>query len=134
MAIAMEQGCGIYRTEVGIERACRTLSDLRERVADVCLQDRSPAWNTEWLGLLELGFQLEVAEAMAHSALARRESRGAHQRLDEGCTQRDDTNFLKHTLAWHDGAGEPRIGWSDVVITRSKPGERIYGREAVAHE
>ena len=47
---------------------------------------------------IELGYQLDVAQAMAHSALARKESRGAHQRLD-GFEQRDDANFLKHTLA-----------------------------------
>jgi len=133
MARAMEEGCGIYRTAAGIERTCSTLSQLRERIGEVALEDRSSGWNTQWLALLELGFQLEVAEAMAHSALARRESRGAHQRLDEGCTQRDDARFLKHTLAWHDGRDAPRMGWSDVVITRSPPGERIYGRE-VAHE
>jgi fumarate reductase flavoprotein subunit len=133
MVRAMEEGCGIYRTAEGIEKTCKTLRDVRRSLADVALQDRASAWNTEWLGLLELGFQAEVAEAMAHSALARRESRGAHQRLDAGCAERDDANFLKHTLAWHDGADEPRIEWSEVVITRSPPGERIYGREE-AHE
>jgi fumarate reductase flavoprotein subunit len=130
MAAAMEEGCGIYRTSAGIEAACRALAELRMRAASVTLTDRARAWNTEWLGALELGFQLEVAQSMAHSALARRESRGAHQRLDEGCRERDDRGFLKHTLATHGGMGPPDIGWSDVVITSSPPGERIYGREA----
>jgi len=129
MAAAMEEGCGIYRSAAGIEAACRVLADLRVRAASVTLTDRAHAWNTEWLGALELGFQLEVAQSMAHSALARRESRGAHQRLDEGCRERDDRGFLKHTLATHGGTGPPAIGWSDVVITSSPPGERIYGRE-----
>jgi fumarate reductase flavoprotein subunit len=127
MARAMEQGCGIYRTGAQIEQTCRTLAELKERVGRVTLGDRAEGWNTEWLATLELGFQLDVAEAMAHSALARRESRGAHQRLDEGCTERDDAGYLKHTMAWQVGDGAPRIGWSDVVITRSPPGTRAYG-------
>ena len=126
MARTMEEGCGIYRTAEGIEQACRVLADLRERARHVKLQHRSRAWNTEWLGALELGFQVEVAEAMAHSALARRESRGAHQRLDAAYTSRDDRAFLKHTMAWR-AEGAPRIGWSDVVITKSPPGTRAYG-------
>ena len=109
---------------------------LKARANAVSLADRSPAWNTEWLTTLELGFQLDVAEAIAHSALARRESRGAHQRLDEGCKERDDARFLKHTLAWKVVEGAPRIGWGDVVITSSRPGTRAYGAagEAADHE
>jgi fumarate reductase flavoprotein subunit len=127
MAKSMETGCGIYRIASEMEDTCRTLSQLKARVGAVSLQDRSPAWNTEWLTTLELGFQLDVAEAIAHSALARRESRGAHQRLDEGCTERDDARFLKHTLAWKVANGAPRIGWGEVVITSSRPGTRAYG-------
>ena len=127
MALSMERGCGIYRTGPEIEETCRTLATLKERLAHVSLQDHAQAWNTEWLCTLELGFQLDVAQAMAHSALERRESRGAHQRLDAGCTERDDARFLKHTLAWHVGNGPPRVGWGDVVITRSPPGKRAYG-------
>jgi fumarate reductase flavoprotein subunit len=111
---------------------CRTLGDLQQRLLEVRLDDRSRAWNTEWLGALELGFQLDVAQAMAHSALARRESRGAHQRLDPGLTERDDAGFLKHTLAHHSSSGPPTIGWSEVVITSSPPGKRAYGAEGEA--
>jgi fumarate reductase flavoprotein subunit len=129
MALSMERGCGIYRTHAEIEETCRTIASLRERVGRVRLQDRSPAWNTEWLSSIELGFQLDVAEAMARSALERRESRGAHQRLDADCTERDDARYLKHTLAWYDGKRPPWIGWREVVITRSPPGKRAYGAE-----
>ena len=127
MALTMERGCGIYRQGFELEAACRELAQLRERLLHASLTDRVAAWNTEWLAAIELGYQLEVAEAMAHSALARRESRGAHQRLDAGCTDRDDAAFLKHTLAWRDPSGTPRIDWSDVVITRSPPAVRAYG-------
>jgi fumarate reductase flavoprotein subunit len=61
------------------------------------------------------------------AARARLESRGAHQRLDPGCTERNDARYLKHTMAWHTPGGVPRMGWSDVVITRSPPGTRAYG-------
>ena len=77
-------------------------------IAAACkLDDRSRAFNTEWLTAIELGFTLEVAEAMAQSALHRKESRGAHTRLDE-FKERDDANYLKHTLAYHTGDGPPR--------------------------
>ena len=132
MAQSMERGCGIYRTAAELEATCLKLAELKERAARVSLKDRAQAWNTEWLGALELGYQLDVAQAMAHSALARRESRGAHQRLD-GFTQRDDAQYLKHTLAWHAGAEAPRVTYSEVVITRSPPGERIYGKADPAH-
>ncbi len=134
MALSMESGCGIYRTGAALEDTCRTLALLKQRLARVSLQDRSRAWNTEWLAALELGFQLDVAQAMAHSALARRESRGAHQRLDEGCTERDDAGYLRHTMAWRDTEGAPRVGWSDVVITHSQPGTRAYGAAGEAAE
>jgi fumarate reductase flavoprotein subunit len=72
-----------------------------------------------------------VAQVIAYSALNRKESRGAHQRLD-GYEQRDDVNFLKHTLAYYTGDGPPRIEYQDVVITKSKPGARAYGAAGVA--
>jgi fumarate reductase flavoprotein subunit len=133
MGRTMEEHCGIYRDTAGLEEACRTLAELKARVPRVELQHRARGWNTEWLTLLELSFQVDVAEAMAHSALARRESRGAHQRLDEGATERDDLHYLKHTLAWRE-AGAPRIGWSEVVITRSPPATRAYGAAGEAAE
>ncbi|MGZ5570591.1 MAG: fumarate reductase (quinol) flavoprotein subunit [Usitatibacter sp.] len=127
MARAMEQGCGIYRLEPELEATCRKLGELKERYAHVTLTDHAIGWNTEWLSAIELGFQLDVAQAMAHSALARRESRGAHQRLDPGCTERDDANYLKHSYAWRVHAGAPKIGYGEVVITKSPPGIRAYG-------
>ena len=69
---------------------------------------------------------LELAEAMAHAALARRESRGAHQRLD-GFSTRDDDHFLVHSLALHGGDGPPLIRHEPVHITTSPPRTREYG-------
>lgn len=126
MARTMEEGCGIYRDATGLQATCDTLAQLREQGRFLALDDRSRVWNTEWLLALELGYQLEVAEAMAHGALARRESRGSHQRLD-GFEARDDVNFLQHSLAHRQEGGPPRIDWQPVKITSSQPGTRAYG-------
>ena len=134
MAASMERGCGIYRTAAEMQATCDTLAELRQRYRNVYLDDNnSRAWNTEWLGALELGYLLEVAQAMACSALERKESRGAHQRLD-GYEKRDDASYLKHTLAYYAGDGAPRIEYGPVTITRSPPGTRAYGAAAEQEE
>ena len=124
MLRTMEQHAGIYRSGEGLAAACATLAGLRRRYARVELHDRTNVYNTDLLQVLELGSMLECAEAVAVSASARTESRGAHQRLD--FVERDDRNFLRHSLAYYDPAQAPRIGYSDVVITRSQPGVRDY--------
>ena len=126
MAESMERGCGIFRTGDEMQRTCDKLAQLRQRFMNVNVEDKSRVFNTEWLLAIELGYQLEVAQAMAVSALHRRESRGAHQRLD-GFTERDDVNFLKHTLATFAGENTPAISYGEVNITHSKPAVRAYG-------
>jgi fumarate reductase flavoprotein subunit len=126
MSQAMETGCGIYRSAPEMQATCDKLAELRERYANLHVEDKSSVWNSDWLGALEVGYLLQVAEAIAHSALQRRESRGAHQRLD-GFEARDDAGFLKHTLAYYEAGGTPRIDYQDVIITRSQPGTRAYG-------
>ena len=69
---------------------------------------------------------IAIVVFMAYSALNRKESRGSHQRLD-GFEQRDDANYLRHTLAYYAGDGAPRIDYGAVTITRSPPGTRAYG-------
>ena len=126
MARSMEEGCGIYRSAQTMQATCDKLAELKERCKTVQIDDRSQGWNTEWLLAIELGYLLDVAQAMAHSALARKESRGSHQRLD-GYTERDDVNYLKHTLASFAGDDAPVIRYGPVKITRSPPGTRAYG-------
>ena len=128
MAESMEAGCGIFRFESEMKKTCDTLAELKGRYRRLQLYDTSRAWNTEWLAAIELGYQIDVAEAMAHSARGRKESRGAHSRID-GFEQRDDVNFLKHTLAVYRADGPPAISYSPVTITRSPPGKRAYGAE-----
>jgi fumarate reductase flavoprotein subunit len=129
MMATMEEGVGIYRTEDGMQATCNKLAELRERYRrGVKLDDRNSAFNTEWLTTIELGFMLEVAEAMAQSALHRKESRGAHTRLDD-YKERDDEKFLKHTVATRTADGPPRIEYAPVTITKSQPQARVYGGE-----
>ncbi|WP_295445613.1 fumarate reductase (quinol) flavoprotein subunit [uncultured Thiodictyon sp.] len=130
----MEAGIGIFRRAEGMRATCDTLTELRARYrAGIRLGDRSRTFNTEWLSAIELGYMLEVAEALAHSAYQRQESRGAHVRLDEYAT-RDDARYLRHSLASYGGDGPPTITYSPVAITRSPPETRHYGgagRQAV---
>jgi fumarate reductase flavoprotein subunit len=89
------------------------------------------------MNLIELGYTLDVAQCMVHSAINRKESRGSHQRLDGpngAYKQRDDVNFLKHSLAFKTEGDEPRIEYSDVKITTFQPAKRVYGAEAEAAE
>lgn len=126
MQRSMEDGVGIYRDAAGMQATCDTLAELRQQYSRLRLDDRSLAFNTEWLTALELGLSLQVAQAVAHSALQRQESRGAHQRLD-GFTQRDDERFLCHSLAHCRGDDAPTISRQPVRITKSPPRARVYG-------
>ncbi len=125
MRNTMESGAGIYRDEASLQSTCAKLEELRERSGRLQLDDTSRTFNTELTGALELDFMLDVAEAIAHSALARTESRGSHQRTD--FPERDDEHFLSHTMTYQtDGA--PRIEYMGVVITDWPPTERVYGK------
>jgi fumarate reductase flavoprotein subunit len=126
MAQTMEDGCGIYRLADTMQKTCDKLDELKDRFRNVNVEDKSSVWNTEWLLAIELEYQLDVAQSMACSAIERRESRGAHQRLD-GFEQRDDVNFLAHSQAHYVAGGPPRIDYGPVRITKSQPGTRAYG-------
>ena len=125
MTATMEAGAGIYRSEDSLQEACAKMAEIRQRYASIELRDKSNVFNTDLTEALELKSMIDVASALAVSACQRTESRGSHQRLDY--TDRDDEKFLKHSLATYTGEGEPRVGYCDVVITSSKPGERVYG-------
>jgi fumarate reductase flavoprotein subunit len=124
MGASLEKGAGIYRTEETLQETCDLMADLRKRYAGIELHDKSNVFNTELFQALELGNMLELAQALAEGALARKESRGSHQRLDYEA--RDDEKFLQHTLAYHQGEEKPRIDYHDVIITKSQPGVRDY--------
>src|SRR5262249_20236547 len=121
----MEEGCGIYRSEQSLRETCDRIRDLKGRFQRVTISDKSNSFNTELTTALELGFLLDAAEAVSFSALARKESRGSHQRSD--FPKRDDQNYLKHSLAFRT-EGDPRIDYLDVIITKWPPAERKYGQ------
>ncbi len=122
----MEECAGIYRNGPSLEKATEKLRSLQERHSDVALDDRSSTFNTELTAALELSYMLDVAETIIHSALARTESRGSHQRTDFAA--RDDSKFLAHSLAYRTRDGRPRIEYLPVQITRWPPGKRVYGK------
>ena len=129
---AMESGAGIYRNRTSLEMAANKLRELRERFRDINLDDHSLTFNTELVAAVELSFMLDVGSTIVESALHRTESRGAHQRTD--FPSRDDSNFLAHTLIFHNRDGSTRIEQFPVVITRWPPGERVYGVRPEAKE
>ena len=126
MQKTMETSAGIYRTGDALARGVDQLRSLQDRMCTVSLDDRSRTFNTERIAALEFAFMLDVAEAIATSALRREESRGAHQRTD--FPARDDERFLAHSLAHRDADGSCRIEYTPVTITRWPPAERVYGR------
>ncbi|MBB4286832.1 fumarate reductase (quinol) flavoprotein subunit [Roseospira goensis] len=124
MTDTMETGAGIYRDEALLTDTANTLAALRRRQGGIALKDKSKVFNTELTQVLELACMLEVAETVAVSGLARKESRGSHQRLDY--VDRNDSDYLRHSMAYSQGEEAPRIDYLDVVITKSRPGVRDY--------
>jgi fumarate reductase flavoprotein subunit len=124
MMSTMETHAGIYRTGEGLAEACAKISELRQRYKGIELHDKTNVYNTDLLQALELGSMLDCAEAVVQCGFARKESRGAHQRLD--FPERDDKNFLRHSLAYYRGDEPARVAYRDVVITKSQPGVRDY--------
>ncbi len=114
---------GIYRSEKGMKLAIQKIQEWKERYKQVKVSDAGRIFNTELLNAWELGNMLEIAEVVAECALNRKESRGGHSRED--FPNRDDQNWLKHTLAWKKD-GKVALGYKPVVITKHKPKERVY--------
>jgi fumarate reductase flavoprotein subunit len=123
---AMEDGCGIYRSEESLKKSQEKVKQLQQRVLNNNLLDTSYTFNTELIAALELSYMLDVAETIIQSALQRTESRGSHQRKD--FPDRDDDSFLSHSLAYKSDDGIPKIDYKPVTITKWPPGERKYGR------
>ena len=121
--LATESGCGVFREEESIRASLDTIVQLKGRYADIGLTDRSQIFNTEVVQAIELGNMLDVAEAVALSALHRRESRGAHTRTDY--PTRNDAEFWKHSLVTFAADG-PRLSYKPVTKTRWELEERKY--------
>ncbi len=114
---------GIYRNEKDMQTALEKVRELKARFKDVTVSDMGKIFNTELLNAWEFGNLLDIAEVVALSALNRKESRGGHSRED--FPDRDDQNWLKHTLVWNKN-GKLEIDYKSVVITKHQPKARVY--------
>ncbi len=123
----MDANASVYRTEATLKQAEVDIAALKDRYLRVGVSDRGKRYNTELLEAVELGFLLDLAEALVVSAKARNESRGGHFREDY--PTRDDVNFMRHTMAYKAAPGfqsEIRLDYKPVVQTRYEPMERKY--------
>ena len=123
LADVMMDNVGVYRDEALLTEALRQVRALHERFTRASVQDKGKTFNTDLLEAREVGYLLDCAETTVVSALARKESRGAHAREDY--PERDDVNFLSHTLATR-AEGGPRLSYKPVTITRFEPKPRVY--------
>jgi succinate dehydrogenase / fumarate reductase, flavoprotein subunit len=123
LATLMMDNVGVFRTARMMATAVAGVAAIKERYTRVRVRDTGRIFNTDLLEARELGYLIDGAEAMASSAIARTESRGAHSRDDY--PERDDVNFLAHTLAYRGEAG-PSLRYKPVTITRFEPKPRTY--------
>jgi succinate dehydrogenase / fumarate reductase flavoprotein subunit len=120
----MFDNMGIYRSSEGMQHALAKVRELKERFKHVRVTDTGKIFNMELMNAWELGNLLDLAEVTTVSALARTESRGGHSRED--FPNRDDQNWLKHSLAWVREDGRIDLKYKPVVITKYQPKERTY--------
>ena len=124
LASTMHENFGVFRREDQMKQQGEIIDALRERFAEVVVEDKGTLFNNDVTQALELGFLLDLAECMIPAGIERRESRGAHARPHD-YPERDDENFLRHTLTrLVDGSVE--LDWKPVTITRFPPKERTY--------
>ena len=123
MQAEMMDKASVFRTGEGLEEIRATLGELRARYANVAVSDKGKIHNMDLVETLELGYMLDCAEALVEGAVTRTESRGAH--LREDYQDRDDENWLKHTLAYKTSGGI-QMKYKPVVLTRFEPKERKY--------
>lgn len=131
----MDRNVQVFRTEASMKEALGVIEELKERYANVVVQDKGKRYNTDLLEAVELGFLIELAEVITVGALARKESRGGHFREDYEA--RDDVNFMRHTMAYRPPVAddtdasapfttEVRLDYKPVTVTRYQPMERKY--------
>ncbi|WP_326946129.1 MULTISPECIES: succinate dehydrogenase flavoprotein subunit [unclassified Amycolatopsis] len=127
MQQTMDSHASVYRTEDTLKQALTDIQALKARYERITVSDKGKRYNTDLLEAVELGFLLELAEVLIVGAIARKESRGGHAREDY--PTRDDTNFMRHTMAYKQGsdlASDIRLDYKPVTFTRYEPMERKY--------
>jgi succinate dehydrogenase / fumarate reductase flavoprotein subunit len=125
LAQTMHENFGVFRREDQMRTQGEIVQSLRERFERVVVEDKGDVFNNDLTQALELGFLLELAECMVVAGIARKESRGAHARPHD-YPDRDDVDFLKHTLVTLGADGRPQLDWRPVTITKWQPEERKY--------
>jgi succinate dehydrogenase / fumarate reductase, flavoprotein subunit len=123
MQDCMTEYCGVFRSQELMQEGLVKLAEIQQQCQQVYLDDKARLWNTEIVEALELNSLMVVAQTILTSALNRQESRGAHFREDY--PQRDDQQFLKHTLAYYSPEGIELVTMP-VVMTMFEPQERKY--------
>ncbi|MEJ2414063.1 MAG: succinate dehydrogenase flavoprotein subunit [Sulfurimonas sp.] len=121
---AMTANAGAFRTEETIKAAIEKVKELRARFKNIRIKDKSKVFNTELQEAIELGHMLDYSLFIVESALPRKESRGAHYRED--FQERDDQDWLKHTMAYMDENGEISLDYMDVVLGKHELKARNY--------
>ena len=122
----MEEYCGVFRTEEVLREGVARVEALEARLQHVTLRDHSRVFNTARIEALELENLMDVALAAVTSALARRESRGAHSRIDY--PERDDERWLKHSLFFKEGRqlDYKPVRMKPLSVEPFPPKERVY--------
>jgi succinate dehydrogenase / fumarate reductase flavoprotein subunit len=122
----MQNYFGVFRNGPFMQEGIRKLADLRERIENAQLSDKSMAYNTARIEALELHNLFEVAEATAITAEERKESRGAHARND--FESRDDENWLCHSLYFPTDkrVGKRAVNFEPQTVATFKPTARTY--------
>lgn len=123
MAESMWDKVGIFRNEEDMKDALNDINNLLLEYEDVAIGDTSLTYNMAFVNYLEIGNLLKLAKTITIGALNRKESRGSHARADY--RERDDENFLKHTLIYKKG-NEYTLSYTPVKITEYEPEERKY--------
>lgn len=119
----MDDKAYVFRDEQSLTDALKKARELKATMWKH-VDDKAKEYNTNFVNVMEIDSMLRTAEVVLVGALNRRESRGAHSRID--FPFRDDANFLKHTLAYFGGDGALRMAWHPVTFTRYAPVERKY--------
>ncbi|MFC1932715.1 succinate dehydrogenase/fumarate reductase flavoprotein subunit [Chloroflexota bacterium] len=119
----MDKEVSVFRSSPGLEGSLKRVKEMKKCVPSIQVKDQGRVYNTDLLSALEAENLLDLAEIIITGALARKESRGAHSRRD--FPQRDDINWLKHTMAYYTPEG-PRLEYIPVTITMWRPVERKY--------
>jgi succinate dehydrogenase / fumarate reductase flavoprotein subunit len=125
LAETMHENFGVFRREDQMLRQGQLVAGLRERYERVVVEDKGDVFNNDLTQALELGFMLDLASCMVVAGIERKESRGAHARPYD-YPERDDANYMKHTLVSLDDDGSPELEWRDVTVTKWQPQERKY--------